>query len=176
MQVRPPAAQWLKSTSLFIDKSTGQVPRVFSTTPKLHPTRLAKPISRANKNSRLAQVLVDPSAIAKGEPAIFYYLGDGDYCTNPAWASCPHRMACLKCPMYVPKETTQLIEARDGVLRLMQEVPLTEEEKSVAVGDVQALTRYIEGRRHVPTPELPSPRYNFNSSMQPAKHSDSSHG
>jgi hypothetical protein len=103
-------------------------------------------------------------------------LGDGDYCANPAWASCPHRMACLKCPMYVPKETTQLIEARDGVLRLMQEVPLTEEEKSVAEGDVQALTRYIEGRKHVPTPELPSPRYNFNSSMQPAKHSDSSHG
>jgi hypothetical protein len=41
---------------------------------KLHPTRLAKSISRANKNSRLAQVLVDPSAIAKGEPAIFYYF------------------------------------------------------------------------------------------------------
>jgi integrase len=143
---------------------------------KLHPTRLAKSISRANKNSRLIQVLVDPAAIAKGEPAIFYYLGNEAYCANPAWASCPHRLACLKCPMYVPKETAQLIDARDGVLRLMQEVPLTDEEKSVAEGDAQALTRYIEGRRHVPTPQLPSPRYNFNSSMQTAEHSDSSHG
>ncbi len=141
---------------------------------KLHPTRLAKSIARANKNSRLIQVVVDPTAAAKGEPAIFYYLGDGAYCANPAWASCPHRLACLKCPMYVPKETAQLIEARDGVLRLMQEVPLTAEEKSVAEGDVQALTRYIEGRKDVPPPHLPNKLYNFNSSTQPAKHPDSS--
>jgi len=141
---------------------------------KLHPTRLAKSIARANKNSRLIQVVVDPTAAAKGEPAIFYYLGDGAYCANPAWASCPHRLACLKCPMYVPKETAQLIEARDGVLRLMQEVPLTAEEKSVAEGDVQALTRYIEGRKDVPPPHLPNKLYNFNSSTEPAKHPDSS--
>jgi hypothetical protein len=66
--------------------------------------------------------------------------------------------------MYVPKETAQLIEARDGVLRLMQELPLTAEEKSVAEGDVQALTRYIEGRKDVPPPHLPNRLYNFNSS------------
>jgi hypothetical protein len=141
---------------------------------KLHPTRLARSIARANKNSRLIQVLVDPTAAANGEAAIFYYLGDGDYCANPAWASCPHRMACLKCPMYVPKEAAQSIDARDGVLRLMQEVPLSEEEKSVAEGDVQALTRYIESRKHMPPPRLPNQLYNFNCMMQGAKHSDSS--
>jgi len=129
---------------------------------KLHPTRLAKSIARANKNSRLIQVMVDPTAAAKGEPAIFYYLGDGAYCANPAWASCPHRMACLKCPMYVAKETAQLIEARDGILRLMQEVPLTDEEKSVAEGDVTALDRYIEKRKHVQTPQIPSELHIFN--------------
>jgi hypothetical protein len=101
---------------------------------KLHPTRLAKSIARANRNSRLIQVLLDPAATAQGEPGI------------------------------------------DGVLRLMQEVPLTDEEKSVAEGDVQALTRYIEGRKHVPPPNVPSQLYNFNSSMQPAKRSDSSRG
>lgn len=141
---------------------------------KLHPTRLAKSIARANKKSRLIQVVVDPTAAAKAEPAIFNYLGDGAYCANPAWASCPHRLACLKCPMYDPKETAQLIEARDGVLRLVQEVPLTAEEKTVAEGDVQALTRYIEGRKDVPPPHLPNKLYNFNSSTQPAKHPDSS--
>jgi hypothetical protein len=51
---------------------------------KIQPTRLAKSIARANKNSRLVQVIVDPAAVAKGEPAIFYYLGDGAYCANPA--------------------------------------------------------------------------------------------
>jgi integrase len=130
---------------------------------KLHPTRLAKSIARASKNSRLIQVLVDPTAAVKGEPAIFYYLGGGAYCANPGWASCPHRLACLKCPMYVPKETAQLVETRDGVLRLMQEVPLSDEEKSVAEGDVNALNRYIEKRKDMPPPSTPSKLYIFNS-------------
>jgi len=130
---------------------------------KIQPTRLAKSIARANKNSRLIQVIVDPAAVAKGEPAVFYYLGDGAYCANPAWASCPHRMACMKCPMYVAKEVAQLIEARDGILRLLQEVPLTDEERSVAEGDAMALNRYIENRKQAPPPPVPSELYVFNS-------------
>lgn len=129
---------------------------------KLQPTRLAKSVARASKNSRLAQVLVDPVAASRGEPAIFYYLGDGNYCANPAWASCAHRMACLKCPMYVSKSVAQLIEARDGVLHLMQEVPLTDEERDVAGGDVEALNRYIAKRKDVAPPCVPDERYVFN--------------
>jgi hypothetical protein len=128
---------------------------------KIQPTRLAKSVARANKNSRLVQVLADPAAATAGEPAIFYYLGDGTYCANPAWASCPHRMACLKCPMYVGKGTAQLIEVRDGILHLIQEVPLTDEERAVAEGDVAALNRYIERRKHVPPPAAPNERYIF---------------
>jgi hypothetical protein len=94
-------------------------------------------------------------------PAIFYYLGDGDYCANPAWASCPHRMACLKCPMYVPRTTGKLIEARQGVLHLLAEVPLSDEEKAVAEGDVSALNRHIQKRSNVPAPEVPDNRYVF---------------
>lgn len=48
--------------------------------------QVGKSIARANKNSRLIQVLVDPTAAAKGEPAIFYYLDGRAYCANPAWA------------------------------------------------------------------------------------------
>ena len=129
---------------------------------KLQPTRLAKSIARANKNSRLAQVLVDPAAAVRGEAAIFYYLGEGNYCANPAWSACPHRMACLKCPMYVGKSTAQLIEAREGVLHLMQEVPLTAEERAVAEGDVEALNRYIAKRKNVEAPRAPDERYIFN--------------
>lgn len=43
-----------------------------------------------------------------------------------------------------------------GSFVLMQEVPSTDEEKSVAEGDVQAPTRYIEGRKHVPPPHPPN--------------------
>ncbi len=75
-------------------------------------------------------------------------------------------MACLKCPMYVPPGTGKLIEARDGVLRLLQEIPLTDEEKAVAEGDVQALNRYIEKRREIPAPKPPSDRYAYNRAAQ----------
>jgi hypothetical protein len=50
---------------------------------KIQPTRSAKSIARATKNSRLVQAIVDPVAAAKGQPAIFYYLGDGSFCANP---------------------------------------------------------------------------------------------
>jgi hypothetical protein len=49
---------------------------------KATPTKLAKSVARANKNSRLVKVLVDPLAAVQGEPAIFYDLGDGTFCGN----------------------------------------------------------------------------------------------
>jgi hypothetical protein len=58
----------------------------------------------------------------------------------------------------------------------MQEVPLTEEEKSVAEGNIQALTRYIEGRKHAPPTQPTKSTLHFASSMQPRRHSDSSRG
>jgi hypothetical protein len=63
--------------------------------------------------------------------------------------------------MYVGKGTAQLIEARDGILHLIQEVPLTDEERAVAEGDVAALNRYIERRKHVPPPAAPNEQYIF---------------
>ena len=64
--------------------------------------------------------------------------------------------------MYVAKGPAQLIEARDGIPRLMQEVPLTDEEKSVAEGDVEALNRYIENRKRTPAPTVQSEFFIFN--------------
>jgi hypothetical protein len=46
-------------------------------------------------------VLVEPNAAVRGEPAIFYDLVDGTFCGNPAWSSCPHRLACIKCLMHI---------------------------------------------------------------------------
>ena len=51
----------------------------------------------------------------------------------------------------------------EGILRLMQEVPLTDGERSVAEGDVTALNRYIENRKRAPPPPVPSELYIFNS-------------
>lgn len=134
---------------------------------KPSPTKLAKSVQRANKHSRLVKVLVDPSAAMQGEPAIFYDLGDGTFCGNPAWACCPHRMACIKCPMHVGAELAQLIRARDGILNLLQEVPdLSEEEKAVAEGDRNTLNKLIEKYKDISAPPVPNERYIFNPAAQ----------
>jgi len=134
---------------------------------KPSPTKLAKAVERANKSSRLARVLVDPTAAARGEPAIFYDLGDGTFCGNPAWSSCSHRMACIKCPMHVGADLAHLIRAREGVLHLLQEVPdLTDDERAVAEGDREVLTRLVDRHQDIPPPEAPNARYIFNPSAQ----------
>ncbi len=130
---------------------------------KATPTKLAKSVARANKNSRLVKVLVDPHAAVQGEPAIFYDLGDGTFCGNPAWASCPHRMACIKCPMHIGIELAQLIRARDGIMNLLQEVPdLSDEEKAIAEGDRDTLDKLIEQHKSISAPPVPNERYTFN--------------
>ncbi len=130
---------------------------------KASPTKLAKAVARANKNSRLVKVLVDPKAVVQGEPAIFYDLGDNTFCGNPAWASCAHRMACIKCPMHIGAEMAQLIRAREGIMHLLQEVPnLSQEERAVAEGDREVLERLIEKYKEVEPPAVPDARYIFN--------------
>ena len=129
---------------------------------RLHPTRLVRSVARANQQARLVPVLLDPGAAGRGEPALFYALGEGAYCANPAWAACAHRLACLKCPMYVPRDAGVRLEARAGVQRLLQEVPLTEEERAVAEGDLVALSKYVAARRDVAPPPVPGPAYVFN--------------
>jgi integrase len=131
---------------------------------KLSPTKLAASVARANRTSRLVPVLLDPQAAAHGEPALFYYLGEGSYCANPAWATCAYRMACLRCPMHVPADVARHIEARDGIQHLLQEVQLTDEERAVAEGDVAALTTFIARHQGAEPPPVPDTRYVFNPS------------
>src|SRR6266498_3494672 len=103
------------------------------------PTKLAKSYSDAEyfkRNLRHIAVLVDQEAIksgaaASGEAWKFYDLGHG-YCAYDFFEQCPHRMACAKCSFYVPKESSraQLLEAKTNLLRMMQEIPLQEEERA----------------------------------------------
>jgi hypothetical protein len=78
------------------------------------------------------------------------------------YVTCPHRLACLKCDAYFPRELGQLIEARDGVVRFSMEVPLSAEEREAIDGDVEKLNEMIERRKHLPPPPVPDARYVFN--------------
>jgi hypothetical protein len=134
---------------------------------KLSPTKLARVYEAAGyfqRNLRLVSVLRDREAVASGAAAAgapwrFYDLGHG-YCTYDFFDQCPHRMACAKCSFYVPKDSAraQLLEGRANLLRLKQEIPLTDEETAAVDDGLEALEKLCARLADVPTPAGPTPR------------------
>jgi integrase len=134
---------------------------------KIAPTRLARAYADADyfrRNVRRVEVLLDQDAVrdgaaAAGAPWRFYDLGHG-YCTYDFFDQCPHRMACAKCAFYRPKGSTaaQLLEGKANLLRLQQEIPLTEEERAAVDDGLAALEHLCAQLAAVPTPAGPTPR------------------
>ena len=126
------------------------------------PTKLTQAYKDAgyfSRNVRAIEVLVDRDAItsgavAEGSPWRYYDLGHG-WCSYEFFDQCPHRMACARCDFYVPKDSERRIflQTRDSLLRMLQEIPLSDEEKAAVDGDVQALDRLLESLKEVPTPD-----------------------
>jgi len=131
------------------------------------PTKLANAYRDAGyfaRNLRAIEVLVDQQAIAdgsaaKGTPWRYYDLGHG-WCSYEFFDQCPHRMACARCDFYVPKASTrgQVLEAKEGLITFLQEIPLSDDERAAVDGDVQALDRLLEKLKDVPTPSGGTPR------------------
>jgi integrase len=125
------------------------------------PTKLAQAYKDAgyfSRNVRAIEVLIDQEAItsgaaANGSPWRYYELGHG-WCSYEFFDQCPHRMACARCDFYVPKGSDRglWLQTRDGLLKLLQEIPLSDEERAAVDGDVQALDRLLERLATVPTP------------------------
>src|SRR5688500_14439001 len=134
---------------------------------RIAPTKLAKAYADAGyfgRNVRTIEVLIDQDAIksgaaATGEPWRYYDLGHG-YCTYDFFDQCPHRLACARCSFYRPKPSSQsqLLEARANLLRLKQEIPLTDDECAAVDDGLVALERLCTGLADVPTPAGPTPR------------------
>ncbi len=103
---------------------------------KINPSKLTKSFQKAGyfeRNIRAIEVLIDQDVVRKGmateEAWKFFDLGHG-YCTYDFFDQCPHRMACAQCSFYVAKESTraQILEAKANLLRLRQDIPLSEPE------------------------------------------------
>ena len=115
-----------------------------------------------DRNLRSIAVLVNRKALhgatERDEGGIYYDLGHG-YCRHEFFAQCPHRLACVRCPFYEPKDSQQLLilEAEGNLIRLRQDLYLTEEEQSVIDGDVVAYRALRERNWNVPTPAGPTP-------------------
>ena len=121
---------------------------------RVKPTRLAAAYAKADRNSRLMEVLVDTKADASGEAKVYYVLGEHGLCGNPDWATCLYRMACIKCPFFVPTDQALLIQASKTVRRFMEMVELTDEELAAVQEDVTKLEEAVERTQHIAPPAL----------------------
>ena len=134
---------------------------------RITPTRLAKSYSDASyfeRNVRRVEVLIDQDkvrsgAAANGEQWKFYDLGHG-YCTYDFFDQCPHRMACARCSFYLPKDSTKalLVEGKGNLLRMLQEIPLTDEEKSAVEDGIITLGTLAASLADIPTPDGRTPK------------------
>lgn len=76
------------------------------------------------RNQRTIQVLIDRDTILSGaaagggQPWKYYDLGDG-FCSYDFFAKRPHRLACARCPFYLPKDSHrgQLLQVKAGIDR-----------------------------------------------------------
>ena len=144
---------------------------------QVDPTKLATNVVKAGyleQNLATIEVLLDQEAIMSGEAARggdwkFYDLGHG-FCANPFWAECAHRMACARCPYYRPKLATmeQLVEGKANLVRMLEFVHLTEDEKLLVTEGIELHQALIEKLADVPTPAGPTPR-ELEASRRPEK-------
>lgn len=132
---------------------------------RITPTKLMKSYSDAGyfgRNLRAIEVLIDQEKVRSGlgreEAWKFYDLGHG-YCTYDFFDQCPHRMACAKCSFYMPKGSTAsaLLEGKNNLLRMRQEIPLNDAEVAALDDGVSALDSLLNRLANVPTPAGPTP-------------------
>ena len=124
---------------------------------KINPSKLTKSYEKAGyfeRNIRAIEEDVVRKGLAADEAWKFFDLGHG-YCTYDFFDQCPHRMACAQCSFYVPKESAraQMLEATTNLLRLRQDIPLSEPELEAVEQGLAAYGKLIANLRDVPTPD-----------------------
>jgi hypothetical protein len=133
--------------------------------PAAHPHRRLQEGRLFRPQRPHIQVLIDRESILTGaaaggeQPWKYYDLGSG-YCSYDFFAKCPHRLACARCPFYVPKDSArgQLLAVKDGIDQMLEQLDLTDAEREALEGDREAVTALAERLADTPTPAGPTPR------------------
>ncbi len=109
--------------------------------------------AKLTESLRMVGVVVDGRP-GPGEPVFRYDLGHG-FCTNPAYAACAHRMACARCDFYEPAASFAQTLARqaDRYVRMLQQLDLSDDERSATAGDAEAVRRLVAHLASEPTPD-----------------------
>ena len=85
------------------------------------PLQLHRIIRDADDVSRVIEGVVDVLAAAQGFPALRWFIGydaDGEpqYCANQVYHTCPHRLDCAKCGMFIGGEKAKLLHEGENTL------------------------------------------------------------
>jgi hypothetical protein len=108
--------------------------------------------SKITEAARYVSVLFDRQA-QPGSPSLLYDLGHG-WCTNEAFGSCTHRMACAKCGFYRPdKELRARIDQQsERYVRFLRRLDLNEDERAAVADEAAArkLVQSIDRGEHQP--------------------------
>jgi integrase len=129
--------------------------------------QLHRVIKDADDLSRIIEGVVDVQAAAKGLPALRWFIGydaDGQpmYCANQVYHTCPHRLDCAKCGMFIGGENARLLQEGENTLPISSKVPMTPVEKCVVDGDEEGAEACRATLRQVPAPETPDLTLMFN--------------
>jgi integrase len=132
-----------------------------------NPLQLHRIIRDADDVSRIIEGVVDLEAAARGIAALRWFIGydaDGEptYCANQAYYTCPHRLDCVHCGMFIGGEKAKLLHEGEATLPVTSKVPMTPIEKCVVNGDQAGAETCRAALRQTPAPETPDPALIFN--------------
>lgn len=132
-----------------------------------NPLQLHRIIRDADDISRIIEGVVDLEAAAQGIAALRWFIGydaDGEpmYCANQAYHTCPHRLDCVHCGMFIGGEKARLLHEGVTTLPVTSKVPMTPIEKCVVNGDQAGAETCRATLRQIPAPETPDLALIFN--------------
>jgi len=132
-----------------------------------NPIQLHRRIRKADDMSRIIEGVVDLQAASDGQPALRWFIGydtDGEpmFCGNQSYATCPHRLDCERCGMFIGGEKARLLQAGANTLPVTSQVPMTPLETCVTNGDEVWAEACQAALKQIPAPETPDIRLIFN--------------
>ncbi len=134
---------------------------------RLYPHQLHRIIRDADDVSRIIEGVIDVRAAAQGLPALRWFIGydaDGEpqYCANQVYHTCPHRLDCARCGMFIGGEKAKLLHEGEQTLPITSKVPMTPVEKCLVEGDEKGMEACQAALKQVPAPTAPDINLIFN--------------
>jgi integrase len=128
------------------------------------PLQLHRKIAKADALSYIIEGLIDLQAAAAGQPSVRWFLGyDADglpqFCGLPAHQTCPHRMDCPHCGLFIGGEKAKLLSESEYVQPIWAEIPMTTPQQLLCEGQREEALRELERLKDVPAPVPPSAAY-----------------